>query len=56
MLAVDVRDELLRETAALADARSLQVATSVADVSSAQQTWLRKSFHFVFLILGLRLS
>ncbi|MGZ4259709.1 MAG: SDR family NAD(P)-dependent oxidoreductase [Solirubrobacteraceae bacterium] len=38
VLAVDVRDELLRETAALADARSLQVATSVADVSSAQQT------------------
>jgi NAD(P)-dependent dehydrogenase (short-subunit alcohol dehydrogenase family) len=38
VLAVDMRDELLRETAALADARSLHLATSVADVSSAQQT------------------
>jgi NAD(P)-dependent dehydrogenase (short-subunit alcohol dehydrogenase family) len=38
VLAVDVRDELLRETAALAGTRSLQVLTSVADVSSAAQT------------------
>jgi NAD(P)-dependent dehydrogenase (short-subunit alcohol dehydrogenase family) len=38
VLAVDIRDELLRETAALAATRSLQLATSVADVSSAQQT------------------
>jgi NAD(P)-dependent dehydrogenase (short-subunit alcohol dehydrogenase family) len=37
VLAVDVREELLHETAALADVRSLQVWTSVADVSSAKQ-------------------
>jgi NAD(P)-dependent dehydrogenase (short-subunit alcohol dehydrogenase family) len=38
VLAVDVREELLQETTALADARSLQVSTSVADVSNAEQT------------------
>ena len=38
VLAVDVRDELLQETAALAQARSLELATSVADVSSGRQT------------------
>jgi len=38
VLAVDVRDELLRETAAVASERSLEVLTSVADVSSAHQT------------------
>ena len=38
VLAVDVRDDLLRETDALADAGALQVLTSVADVSSAAQT------------------
>jgi NAD(P)-dependent dehydrogenase (short-subunit alcohol dehydrogenase family) len=32
------REELLRETAAAAEARSLEVVTSVADVSSSQQT------------------
>ncbi|HEX4672720.1 MAG TPA: SDR family NAD(P)-dependent oxidoreductase [Solirubrobacteraceae bacterium] len=38
VLAVDVRDELLQETASVAGTRSLEVLTSVADVSSAQQT------------------
>ena len=38
VLAVDVRDELLRETAALAERAVTQVATAVADVSSAEQT------------------
>jgi NAD(P)-dependent dehydrogenase (short-subunit alcohol dehydrogenase family) len=38
VLAVDVRDELLQQTAALAQARSLELATSVADVSSSRQT------------------
>jgi NAD(P)-dependent dehydrogenase (short-subunit alcohol dehydrogenase family) len=38
VLAVDVREALLHETAALADGRSLQVSTSIADVSSAEQT------------------
>jgi NAD(P)-dependent dehydrogenase (short-subunit alcohol dehydrogenase family) len=38
VLAADVRDELLRETAALAGERSLEVQTFVADVSSAAQT------------------
>jgi len=38
VLAVDVREEGLEETVALADARSVRVAASVADVSSARQT------------------
>lgn len=38
VLAVDLREELLRETAAAAQAQSLAVVTSVADVSSSQQT------------------
>jgi len=38
VLAVDLRDELVRATAAAAQARSLQMATSVADVSSGRQT------------------
>ena len=38
VLAVDLREELLRETAAAAEAQSLAVVTSVADVSSSQQT------------------
>ena len=38
VLAVDLRDELLRETAGAAQARSLQMATWVADVSSGRQT------------------
>jgi NAD(P)-dependent dehydrogenase (short-subunit alcohol dehydrogenase family) len=38
VLAVDLRDDLLQETAALADGRSLHLSTAVADVSSAQQT------------------
>ena len=38
VLAVDVRDELLQETAALAGSRSLHVSTFAADVSSAAQT------------------
>ena len=38
VLAVDVREELLRETAAAAEAQSLEVVTAVADVSSSQQT------------------
>jgi NAD(P)-dependent dehydrogenase (short-subunit alcohol dehydrogenase family) len=38
VLAVDLHEELLRETAAAAQAQSLAVVTSVADVSSSQQT------------------
>ena len=38
VLAVDLREELLRETAAAAEAQSLAVVTAVADVSSSQQT------------------
>lgn len=38
VLAVDLREELLRETAAAAEAQSLEVVTAVADVSSSQQT------------------
>lgn len=38
VLAVDLREDLLRETAAAAEAQSLEVATAVADVSSSQQT------------------
>jgi NAD(P)-dependent dehydrogenase (short-subunit alcohol dehydrogenase family) len=38
VLAVDLREDLLRETAAAAQAQSLEVATAVADVSSSQQT------------------
>lgn len=38
VLAVDVRDGLLRETAAVAVERSVEVLTSVADVTSPQQT------------------
>jgi len=38
VLAVDLRDELVRATAAAAQARSLEMATSVADVSSGRQT------------------
>ena len=38
VLAVDLREELLRETTAAAQARSLEVATAVTDVSSGRQT------------------
>ena len=38
VLAVDVREELLRETAEAAQARSLEVATAVTDVSNGRQT------------------
>jgi NAD(P)-dependent dehydrogenase (short-subunit alcohol dehydrogenase family) len=36
--ALDVREERLRETAALADARELHLLTAPADISSAEQT------------------
>ena len=38
VLAVDLREDLLGETTAAAEAQSLEMATAVADVSSSQQT------------------